>query len=176
MVFHLFEQRQLALRWQETGLYCVCGEFAHLLQGECKAFVSQHILLKQIAAEHRRIVRVDRYHQAGFKVASNGMEVEVWAAAGADVTRNVQFQRDLLGSEYFQQLWVMLRGQGVADAFGAYVDRRPDALGADRLSRMSGKAQAGGLCFGIGIPEKIGGAAGFIAADTYPDDAGVQMA
>ena len=57
-MFHPLEEFELSLRGEETCFYGVCGEFAHLFEGELETLLDENVLIEQIAAEHGRVVWV----------------------------------------------------------------------------------------------------------------------
>ena len=61
--------------------------------------------------------------------------------------------------EDFDEVGVVLRGEGVADALGADVEGGPDALRAGGFAGVAGEAEAGGFGFGVELAEVVGGAA-----------------
>lgn len=177
---YVAHQLELAVGGEEAGFDGVGGELAHLLEGEFEGFLDQDVLGEQVTAEHRWVVGVEREHQAALEVLADGVLVECGATAGAEVRGDVQLEGDLALGQDREEVGVVLRGQGVADALGADVDGGPDGGGtgdgAGGLARVDGEAETGGAGFGVDLAELLGGAAGFVAADANADDAGVLVA
>ena len=143
--------------------------------------MGEEIFVEEIGAEEGWVVGVEGDHQAIFEVAADGVIGNVGiagerrAAAGAEVARDVEFKRNLAFDEDGDEVGVVLRTEGVADALGADVDGGPDALGAGGLAGVASETQAGGFGFGVEFAEVLRGAAGFVAADADADDARVPV-
>ncbi len=135
--------------------------------------MGEEIFVEEVGAEEGWVVGVEGDHEAFFEVAADGVGVEGGAAAGAEVAGDVELEGDLAFGEDFDEVGVVLRGEGVADALGADVDGGPDALGAGVFAGVAGEAEAGGLGFGVEVAELVGGAEQLVAADADADDAGV---
>ena len=137
--------------------------------------MGEQVFVEERGAEEGWVVGVEGDHEAFFEVELDGVGIERGTATGAEVAGDVELERDLALSEDFDEVGVFLRGEGVADAFGADVDGGPDALGAGVFAGVAGEAEAGGFGFGVEIAELVGGAEELVAADADADDAGVQV-
>ena len=135
--------------------------------------MGEEIFVEEIGAEEGWVVGVEGDHEAFLEVAAGGVGVERGATAGAQVAGDVELEGDLALGEDFDEVGVVLRGEGVADALGADVERGPDALRAGVFAGVAGEAEAGGFGFGVELAELVGGAEEFVAADADADDAGV---
>jgi len=136
--------------------------------------VGEEIFVEEIGAEEGWVVGVEGDHEAFFEVAADRVVFKRWATAGAEVAGDVELEGDLALDEDFDEVGVLLRGEGVADALGADVDGGPDALRAGVLAGVAGEAEAGGFSFEVEIAELVGGAEELVASNADADDAGVE--
>ena len=146
-----------------------------MVEGELEGAVGEEIFVEKVGSEEGWVVGVEGDHQALFEVAADGVGVEGGAAAGAEVAGDVELEGDLALGEDFEEVGVVLRGEGMADALGADVDGRPDALRTGVFAGVAGEAEAGGLGFGVEVAELVGGAEQLVASDADADDAGVEL-
>jgi hypothetical protein len=61
------------------------------------------------------------------------------AAAGAQVARHADFDRNLAFGELFDEFWILFGGQAVSDALGLDVERAPDRFGSGALAGVGGE-------------------------------------
>ena len=170
VLFDLGEERELAGGGEVARFDGVGGELSHLFEGELEVLMDEHVLVEQGGAEHGGIVGVEGDHEAAVEVEVDRVGIDGGAATGAEVGGDVELERDLALGEEVDELGVKLRGERVADAFGADVDGRPDGLGTDRFPGVRGEVQAGGRRFGVELAEGIGGAARFVSTDADAGD------
>ncbi len=138
--------------------------------GKSEAIVGKPVLVLEVAAEQGGVVGVEGDHEAGIKVAADGVVFEARAATGAQVGRDADFEWDLALGQEFHELVVVDGGEGVANAFRADVEGAPDAFGADGFSGMGGEAEAGVASFCVEVAEGLGAGAAFVAANADADD------
>ena len=136
--------------------------------------MGEEIFVEEVGAEEGRVVGVEGDHEAFFEVAADGVVVERGTTAGAEVAGDVELEGDLALGEDFDEIGVVLGGEGVADALGADVDGRPDALRAGVFAGVAGEAEAGGFGIRVELAELVGGAEELVASDADADDAGVE--
>jgi hypothetical protein len=136
----------------------------------------EDVLLEQIRTEEGRVIGIKRNHQPLFEVAANGMGIEGEAAAGSEVGGDIELEWDLALGEDLDKVGILFCGERMADSLGADVQRRPDALRADRFASVAGETETGGAGISVDLAELIGGTAGLVAADADADDAGVLLA
>ena len=67
-----------------------------LLRSESELFRRKLIFALQRAAEQRGIIRIQHDRHAGIEQSADGMCLERWNGAGADIAGDADFERDLM--------------------------------------------------------------------------------
>lgn len=143
--------------------------------------MDEEIFVEEVGAEEGRVVGVEGDHQAFFEIAADGMVGDAGilgergTAAGAEIAGDVELEGNLALDEDVDEVLIVLRGEGVPDAFGSDVDGCPDALRTRGLACVAGEAEAGCFGFGVELAEVLGGASGFVASDADADYAGINV-
>src|SRR5262249_25838202 len=101
--------------------------------------------------EHRRIIAVEREHQAFIEITAYRMPLDSFATSGADITGHADFNRDLALRQLFDQLGIARSGECVADALGFQIERSPDRFRSGVFSGVRREMQSmiGGTGEGI---------------------------
>ncbi len=138
----------------------------------CKALlcVRQQVFVGQVGAEKRRIVGVERNQQSLIEKPAQWVQCKRWADAGADIRGRIQLQRNRALLQVLQQVKILRRREGVADALRTDGQRLANRLRAGGLAGVVGEPQPGPRRLGIERAEGLGAGPALVAAQADADD------
>src|SRR5580700_8519757 len=137
--------------------------------GEGESVLSELVLAVQGGAEQCGVVGVERDHHALIEVAFGGMLGDGGADSGAHVAAEAELDGNLALREFIDQIGIVRGGDGVADTFGAQVERSPDGFGRAGFAGVGGGAEAVVERVGVYAAKKFGRTFLFVAANADAD-------
>src|SRR5271156_3332496 len=136
-----------------------------MLAGEAELVMGQLIFTFEIAEKHRRVVRVQRDHEAGIKVAAHWMVGDVRTAARAQVRRNADFDGNLALDEHVHEFGVMDSAEPMANAFRSDVQSTPDAFRPYGFAGVRSEVQACVASLCVELAKRFGADPALVSAD-----------
>src|SRR3984957_18080305 len=136
-----------------------------MLVGESESFLGKLVFARESSSEQRRVVSVERDHDALVEIVFRGMLGHSLANTGAEVAGDAKFDWNLALGEFFDQVGVLAGGKGVANALGAQVERSPYRFRRSGLAGVGGQAQSVVCGVGVDAAEKLGRSFHFVTAN-----------
>src|SRR5579863_7939789 len=137
--------------------------------GEGESILRELVFAVQGGAEEGGVVGVEGDHHALVEVTSHGMLGDGGADSGAEVTGEADFDGNLALAKFIDQVGILRGGDGVADAFGAQVERSPDGFGRTGFAGVGSGAEAVVEGVVVDAAKKFGRTFLFVAANADAD-------
>src|SRR5215471_9256899 len=147
-----------------------------MLVGEIEGLLRQLVFAGQSRSEHRRVVGVERDHNALIEIAFGGMFGDSIAHAGPKIARQTDFEGNLPIGKFLDQVGILGRGHAVPDALRVQIERTPDRFRRPGFPGMRRKAKTVVSGVAVNAAEQFGRSFLLVAANAHADDVAVLVA